>query len=113
MHEVGIISSLVKTIERIIHEEGMTEVERVVLEVGELSGIVPEYMEKCWPAATYRTFMEKTRLELHVVPGIVKCRACGELFNGAASDLRCPACGAEDMEILSGNDLIVQELVCR
>jgi len=77
MHEVGIISSLVKTIEKMVQEEGMTEVQRVVLEVGELSGIVPEYMEKCWPAATYRTFMEKTTLEMHVVPGIVKCRDCG------------------------------------
>lgn len=37
MHEVGIISSLVKTIEKMIQEEGMTEVQRVVLEVGELS----------------------------------------------------------------------------
>ena len=44
MHEVGIISSLVKTIEKMIQEEGMTEVQRVVLEVGELSGIVPEYL---------------------------------------------------------------------
>ena len=113
MHEVGIISSLVKTIEKIIQKEGMTEVERVVLEVGELSGVVPDYMEKCWPAATYRTFMEKTKLEMQVVPGIVKCRDCGELFNAVACDLKCPRCQSKDMEILSGNDLIVQELICR
>lgn len=113
MHEVGIISSLVKMIERTIRAEGMTEVERVVLEVGELSGVVPAYMEKCWPAASYRTFMEKTKLEMHIVPGIVKYRDCGELFNAAANDLKCPVCGSVDMEILSGNDLIVQELVCR
>lgn len=113
MHEVGIISSLVKTIEKIIQEEGMTEVQRIVLEVGELSGIVPEYMEKCWPAATYHTFMEKTTLEMHVVPGIVKCRDCGELFNAVGCDMKCPICKSVDMEILSGNDLIVQELMCR
>lgn len=113
MHEVGIISSLVKTIEKIIQEEGVTEVDRVVLEVGELSGVVPSYMEKCWPAATYRTFMENTKLEMRVVPGIVKCRACGELFNAVTYDLKCPVCESTDMEILSGNDLIVQELVCR
>lgn len=113
MHEVGIISSLIKTIEKIIQEEGTTEVQRVVLEVGELSGIVPEYMEKCWPAATYHTFMEKTKLEMHVVPGIVKCRDCGELFNAVACDMKCPVCESMDMEIFSGNDLIVQELMCR
>lgn len=113
MHEVGIISSLVKTIEKIIQKEGMTEVERVVLEVGELSGVVPDYMEKCWPAATYRTFMEKTKLEMQVVPGIVKCKDCGELFNAVSCDLKCPRCQSEAMEILSGNDLIVQELICR
>lgn len=90
MHEAGIISSLVKKIERITHEEGVTEVEAVVLEVGELSGVVPSYMEKCWPAATYKSFMEGTELRMETVPGIVKCRNCGELFNAVSKNWSPP-----------------------
>ena len=101
MHELGILSSLVHTIEKI------------VIEVGELSGIVPRYIEQCYPAAVYKTFMEKTALELVTVPGIVKCRDCWLVFNAAANDFRCPDCSGQNLEILEGNDMIVKELVCR
>lgn len=113
MHELGILSSLVHTIEGIMQKEGLTEVEKIVIEVGELSGIVPRYIEQCYPAAVYKTFMEQTELELVVIPGMVKCRGCGQVFNGVANDLRCLGCGGQDLEILSGNDMIVREIVCR
>jgi len=113
MHELGIINALVHTIEGIVKDEGLTEVEKVVIEVGELSGIVPRYVEECYPAAVYKTFMEKTALELTVVPGIVKCRCCSKVFNAVAADLRCPDCGGQNLEILGGNDMIVTQIVCR
>lgn len=113
MHELGVLSALVQTVEGIVHKEGLTEVEKIVIEVGELSGIVPRYIEQCYPAAVYKTFMEKTKLEMIIVPGIVKCRSCGQIFNAVESDLRCPACSGQDLEILSGNDMIVSEIVCR
>lgn len=113
MHELGILNALVHTVEGIVHDEGMTEVEKIVIEVGELSGIVPRYIEQCYPAAVYKTFMEETKLELVTIPGIVKCRGCGRVFNAAANDLLCPGCGGRSLEILEGNDMIVREIVCR
>lgn len=38
MHEVGIISAMLKTLERVMAEEELTHIEKVVLEVGDLSG---------------------------------------------------------------------------
>jgi len=113
MHELGILSALVQTVEGIMRDEELTEIEKIVIEVGELSGILPLYLEKCYPAAVYKTFMEKTALELVIVPGIVNCRGCGLTFNAAENDLRCPDCGGQNLEILSGNDMIVREIVCR
>ena len=113
MHELGIINSMVKTIEKIVKDEGLTEVETIVLEVGELSGVVPRFLQECYPAAVYKTFMEHTKLELEVVPGIVRCRDCGAEFNAMAHDLQCPGCGGKNMEILGGNDFMIKELVCR
>jgi len=104
---------MVHTIERIIKEQNLTEVEKLVIEVGELSGIVPRYLEQCWPAASYKTFMEDTELELIVIAGIVKCRNCGRVFNAVYSDLSCPDCKRSQMDILEGNDIIIKEIVCR
>lgn len=112
MHELGVLNSMIHTIERIIKEQELTEVKKLVIEVGELSGIVPRYLEQSWPAAAYKTFMESTELELIVIPGIVKCRSCGCIFNAVYNDLSCPDCGSRDMEILEGNDIIIKEIEC-
>lgn len=113
MHELGILNSMIHTIERIVNEQGITEVDKLVIEVGELSGIVPRYIEECWPAARYKTFMENTELELDVVPGIVKCKECGRVFNAVSTDLKCPDCGSQQMEILEGNDMMIKEILCK
>lgn len=112
MHELGVLNSMVHTIERIIKEEDCTTVQKVVIEIGELSGIVPRYLEQCWPAATYKTFMEDTKLEMIVVAGIVKCKTCGRVYNAVYSDLSCPDCKSSDMEILQGDDMIIQKIEC-
>ena len=113
MHELGVISSMVKTIEEIIKEQGYTEVEKLVLEIGELSGIVPRYMEACYPAAVYKTFMENSTLEMEIIPGIVRCKNCDTEFNAMKHDFECPNCGGQDVEMLSGNDIMIKEILCK
>ena len=111
MHEVGIISAMLKTIEGVMEEENLTKVEKIVLRVGELSGVLPHYMHECFPAAVYKTRFQDTKLELEIVPGIARCNRCGLEFNGLAYDLTCPSCGnRDDFERLSGEELIIQEI---
>lgn len=112
MHELGILNAMVHTLETVVRENGLQQVEKLVIEVGELSGVVPRYLQQCWPAASYQTFMENTQLELEVVPGIVSCKTCGRVFNAMDSDLRCPDCSGQDMEILQGNDILIKEILC-
>lgn len=111
MHEVGIISAMLKTIEGVMEEENLTRVEKIVLQVGELSGVLPHYMRECYPAAVYKTRFQDTKLELDIVPGIARCLVCGEEFNGLKYDLTCPKCGNRDkFERLSGHELIIKEI---
>ena len=111
MHEVGIISSMLRTIEEVMEQENLTKVEKIVLQVGELSGVLPHYMESCFPAAVYKTRFQDTKLELDIVPGIARCLCCGEEFNGLKYDLTCPGCGNRDQfDRLSGDELIIKEI---
>ena len=110
MHELGLISAVVKTVEKIMAEEGLTSVEEIVLQVGELSGVIPRYIEECYPAAVYKTSLEKTKLIMEVVPGIVRCKICGEEFSGYLHDLKCPKCGSEELDALSGREFIIKEI---
>ena len=111
MHEVGIICSMLDTVRGIMKEENLTRVEKIVLEVGELSGVVPHYMEECFPAAVYKTEFQEARLEMIVVPGMVRCDCCQMEFNGYRYNLTCPNCGnRETLTRLSGEGLMIKEI---
>lgn len=111
MHELGLLSAMVKTIEDIAREERLERIEKVVLQVGELSGVVPAYLESCYPAAVYKTFMEDTALELEIIPGIARCSRCGRQFNAVEADLKCPECGDVQLTACSGTELVIKEIV--
>ena len=111
MHEVGIISAMLKTIEKVMIRQKLTKVEKIVLQVGELSGVVPRYMQECFPVAVHKTPFRDTKLELEIIPGMVKCNGCGLEFNGLKHDLTCPTCGnQQDLLRLSGNELLIKEI---
>lgn len=110
MHELGILSSMLKTLDQIMLDEKLEHIEKIVLQVGEISGVIPGYIEECFPAAVYKTKYQDMRLEMEIVPGIVRCRDCGEEFNAAQCDLKCPKCGSENLIPLSGREFVLKEI---
>ena len=108
MHEVGIISAMLKTLERVMEEEGLTHVEKVVLEVGELSGVVPHYMEECFPAAIYQTPFEDLKME--IIPGMIQCLDCEAEFPVRNEELKCPECGSDKIKPAGGTGFIIKEI---
>ena len=48
MHELGIIVHVMRTVEDVAAENNLTEIRSVTCEIGEVSGVVPEYMTDCW-----------------------------------------------------------------
>ena len=57
MHELGIIVHISRTLDEVAKENNLTEIGSVTLEIGEVSGIVPDYMTDCW-----KYYREKSEL---------------------------------------------------
>jgi len=111
MHELGIIAEVVRIVEDIAHKQQLTKVEALVLQIGELSSVVPYYVEQCYPAAAYGTMLENTRLEIEVLPGNGRCNACGKVFNVLEQHRTCPACSGTAYELLGGREFMIKEIV--
>lgn len=111
MHEMGIIDSMLQTVEAVIEEQQLTKIDKIVIQVGEISGIIPRFVEECYPMVVNHTKFEDTELEVEVIPGIVRCNQCQTEFNAMKCDFKCPNCGARDMEPLSGRDFFIKEIV--
>lgn len=114
MHEVGIMINIVETVEKICKEQAIDKVDVIVLQIGEVSPVVPEYMEDCYPAAVYGTFMEDTKLEIEIIPANALCSDCNKVYrfleNPAEDKYICPNCGSRNTTLISGRDLDIKEL---
>ena len=110
MQELGIVMEIVRVVDDLAKEQGITAVDAIVLQIGELSPVVPKYIEECYPAAVDGTFMEKTKLEIEIMPGNGICTNCETVFNVLKSNGTCPNCQSKNFETLSGRDFFIKEI---
>lgn len=110
MHELGVVLSVVETVEKFARDNNLTRIGTLVLEIGELSSIIPKYVESCYPAAVDGTLLENTELKIEIIPGNGLCRDCGKVFNLKENHLVCPHCGSRRYEMLSGREFMIKEI---
>ena len=112
MHELGIVFQIVNTLETVVEEENLPAIDTVVLQVGQLSGVIPIYLYECWPAvADKHPFFKDTKLKIEVVQGLGKCKNCGEIFNIIDNEGYCPKCNSFEKDVISGREFIIKEIL--
>lgn len=111
MHELGILYHVVEQVTRIAAQNRLSRVDTLVLQVGELSGIVPRYLEACYPAAADGTLLESAKLKIETLAANGRCRACGKVFGITEHGKHCPQCGSGEYEVLGGREFFIKEIV--
>jgi hydrogenase nickel incorporation protein HypA/HybF len=111
LHELGVVFEVVRTVLDFAEKNRVTKIEKVVLQIGELSSMIPKYIEACYPAAVDRTLMQDTKLEIEILPGNVICQNCNLVFNLLENNGKCPDCSNGYWELLSGKEFMIKEIV--
>jgi hydrogenase nickel incorporation protein HypA/HybF len=106
MHELSITQSVVDTIARRL---GDAPVHRVRLEIGRLSGVVPDSVRFCFELVTGGTTLEGAALEIDEPAGSARCRSCGSEFETVEVLPLC-GCGSADVAVLGGDALRIREV---
>jgi len=101
MHELGVALELV---DAIAQRAGGSRVQRVVIEIGALSSVLPDALSFCFELATEGTVVEGAAVELRTVAAEARCRSCERALSLQRASDRC-SCGAYDLEWLSGDTL--------
>ena len=111
MHEIGIVRSMCKTVLDYANENQIDEISEIVVEIGELSLVIPNYVEDLFPVVTADIpLLKDTKLVIEIIPGLAECDDCDEIFNVIENDGYCPNCGSFDKEVLSGKDFNIKEI---
>ncbi|MBE9005691.1 hydrogenase maturation nickel metallochaperone HypA [Fortiea sp. LEGE XX443] len=106
MHELGITQNIVAIVTE--HAKGM-KVQKVVLEIGQLSAIMPESIKFCFDICTQGTVLENSILEIIEIPGLARCRQCGDEF-AVDKPFGICNCGSVQLDLITGEELKIKEI---
>jgi hydrogenase nickel incorporation protein HypA/HybF len=106
MHELSIAQGIV---DLACARAGGRPVRSVRIRAGRLTAVVPDAMRFCFDLAAEDSVARGARLEIVETPGLARCRACRADVMLEQPYGRC-ACGASDLQWLSGDSLRILEM---
>lgn len=107
MHELGITRNIVSIVSEQAQGANVTD---VTVEIGKLSGIVPDAVRFCFEIVRQGTPLEGATLHIREVPGQASCHTCGMTFPLEEVYHSCP-CGSQHITCVSGEELNIKDMV--
>jgi hydrogenase nickel incorporation protein HypA/HybF len=110
MHELSIISNLFEIMEEKVQEKGAKKITFVKLQVGKLSGVVPDFLQTAFDIYKKDTLAHEAELKIEEVPLIIECRSCGKTMKKDDFVFICTFCGSKELKTISGTELILEKM---
>ena len=111
MHELGTIYYVIDTVEKLMVENQLTKVGSITLEVGEVSGIIPEYLNEFWAYARAKTeHFQETELKIEELKAVTYCQNCGKTYPTMQYAKICPYCKSDNTFLVTGNEYNIKEI---
>jgi len=111
MHELGVVFYVIKDVKKVAEENEVTKIGSVTLEIGEVSGIIHEYLTDCWNWARKREpIMEEAELKIETIDAVTYCEDCKGQYETVEHGKTCPLCGSEHTYLLKGNEFLIKEI---
>ena len=111
MHELGIVFYIIRDVKKAAEEHGVQKVSAVLMDIGEVSTIVPEYLTDCWRwAADKEDMLRGCELRINTVPAVTHCDDCGADYPTVGHGRTCPRCGGGNTWLLRGNEVEIRSI---
>lgn len=110
MHELSLAKDIVEMVYQYVPANEIKGVKSVIMKVGQFSGVVTDSLKFSYEAITSQTELEGSELEIIDIPFLLKCHNCNNVTGNEFGMMICEECGSSNTEILSGDELKVQEV---
>lgn len=111
MHEMGIAMEIIKiAIASIPPDLKNVRVERVNLNVGKLTAIVPESLRFCFDIVSKDTALCDATLHIEEIPIVIRCSDCNDEWTIDEPIFTCRTCHDGSVNIVSGRELDIQSI---
>lgn len=112
MHELGIVFHIIDSVEAVAKENGISSVKNVVVELGEVSSVIPEYLIDCWDWAVKKksTVLAGCTMSVETIHAVTHCSECERDYGTVEHGKICPFCGSEKTWLITGNEINIKEI---
>jgi hydrogenase nickel incorporation protein HypA/HybF len=110
MHEMPVTISILSIVLEQAKTAQASRIKQINLTIGELSGIVPEYIQLQFDLISKDTIAAGASLSFNQPPTKLRCRNCDNVFSPDGKNWACPNCTEENIEIVSGRECYVESM---
>ena len=111
MHELGVVFHCIKEVNKIAAENGVSRVNSVTVEIGEVSTVLPDLFEDCWNWAVKKeTVLKDAKVIIEILPAVTHCENCLQNYPTVQYGKICPYCGSGETYLLTGNELSIKQI---
>lgn len=110
MHEFSIMSAALATAGEKTRAAGATQIHRLKLRVGTLSGVVPAALRFAFEALKEKSLAAQAVLEIEEVPAVGWCAECAAEFETAEGKYECPRCHQPSGDLRRGKEMDLASL---
>lgn len=111
MHELGVVFRIIDDLTELGNENKLEKIHSVTLQLGEVSGVVPDLLTDAWKWAAARTeLMKDSELIIETLPAVTFCEDCKSEYDTVANGKICPNCGSNHTYLLKGNEFMIKEI---
>lgn len=103
MHEASLAKNLLEQVCRIAREHPMSQIARVEIELGPLSGVEPLLLSLAFERLASESSLCEIELVMQEVALLACCQICMQESEIDGFEFICSQCGSTDLEIVAGD----------
>lgn len=112
MHELSLVANLFDLLEEKTRNRKVKKILLIKLQVGILSGVVPEFLISAFDIYKKETLAEEAEMQIKVISLKILCQNCLQETLKDDFAFICERCGSTDLKTLSGTELILERIEC-
>lgn len=116
MHELAVTKSILKLALDHAAQNGGAEILSIRLAIGEMRNLEEEWIQRYFDYISKGTIAEKAHIKVRKIPVAFLCKECGKQFTANLHEdkkLLCSHCGSFKYDLLTGRELLVEQLEVR
>jgi hydrogenase nickel incorporation protein HypA/HybF len=110
MHELGLAEDILRKIKEEAKVRSLSKVSYARIKIGETLVTDQSELVELFSMVSTGTSAEGAKLDIVLSPLKAVCSKCKKEFNPKVIRFDCPSCGSNSINIISGKELLIEEL---